>query len=224
MRLSEFDYYLPQELIAQEPISCRDECRLLVLNRKEKSFKETVFKDMVKFINKDDLLILNDTCVLKARLIAKRKTGGQLEILLLKEKEPGVWEVLVKPGRKARIGESILFAKGKFIARILEKTPFGGRLVKFSPSDISGLINQYGRLPLPHYIKKEPKEPSCYQTVYAKAEGAVAAPTAGLHFTRELLAQLISCQIKVVYITLHCGLATFRPVKTADIREHQMEA
>jgi S-adenosylmethionine:tRNA ribosyltransferase-isomerase len=223
MKLSEFDYYLPEELIAQEPTPRRDECRLLLLNRRDKSFKETAFKDIVEFINKDDLLVLNDTRVLKARLIAKRKTGGRLEILLLKEKAPGIWEVLVKPGKKARLGENILFADGRLSAEILEKTSAGGRLIRFNPQDIKGIINEYGKVPLPHYIKKELKEPERYQTVYAKNEGAVAAPTAGLHFTKALLDKLISCGVEIVYITLHCGLATFRPVKTADIREHQME-
>ena len=223
MKLSDFDYYLPEEFIAQEPAARRDECRLLVLGRKDKSLKEAIFKDMLEFINKDDLLLLNDTRVLPARLIAKRKTGGQLEVLLLKQREPGIWEVLVKPGKKAHLGEDILFAEGKFSAQILEKTPAGGRLIKFSPPDISELINQYGKMPLPHYIKKELKQPDRYQTIYAKKQGAVAAPTAGLHFTKQLLEKLVSCGVKIAYVTLHCGLGTFRPVKTPDIREHQME-
>ena len=223
MKLAEFEYSLPEELIAQEPASHRDGCRLLILNRRDKHLKEAIFKDIVKFVNRGDVFILNDTRVLPARLIAKKKTGGQLEILLLKEEEPGTWEVLVKPGKKAGLGQSILFAENRFRAEILERTPAGGRLIRFSPPDIRGLINQYGRTPLPHYIKKELKVPDDYQTVYAKKEGAVAAPTAGLHFTKGLLDQLISCGVEIVYITLHCGLATFRPVKTADIREHEMQ-
>jgi S-adenosylmethionine:tRNA ribosyltransferase-isomerase len=223
MKLSEFHYYLPEELIAQEPISRRDECRLLVLNRRGKSLKEAIFKEITKFINKGDMIILNDTRVLPARLNAKRNTGGQLEVLLLKERGSGVWEVLVKPGKRARPGESILFAEGRFCAEILEKTPAGGRLIKFIPPDIRKLINNHGQMPLPHYIKKELEVPDYYQTVYAKKEGAVAAPTAGLHFTKTLLKQLTSQGAEIVYITLHCGLATFRPVKSPDIREHQME-
>ncbi|KPK42970.1 MAG: S-adenosylmethionine:tRNA ribosyltransferase-isomerase [Omnitrophica WOR_2 bacterium SM23_29] len=223
MGVSEFDYNLPEELIAQEPMSNRDECRLLVLNRKDKSLKEAFFKDIVEFINKGDLFILNDTRVLPARLFAKRKTGGQLEILLLKDRGQGAWEVLVKPGKKARLGENIYFADGRSSAQILEKTPAGGRLVKFSPVNIRRLMNQYGKMPLPHYIKKELRMPDYYQTVYAKKDGAVAAPTAGLHFTKELLRALYHRGVEIAYITLHCGLATFRPVKTSDIREHRME-
>lgn len=223
MELSEFDYYLPEELIAQEPLSRRDESRLLVLNRRDKSLKGIIFKDIVKYIGKGDLIVLNDTRVLQARLTARRKTGGKLEILLLKEKKPGIWEVLVRPGRKATLGESIFFAKGGFSAEILENTPAGGRLIKFSNPDIREIIKQHGKMPTPHYIKRELKTPDSYQTVYAKKEGAVAAPTAGLHFTQELLDKLVSHGVEIVYITLHCGLATFRPVKTLDIREHQME-
>ena len=223
MNLAEFNYHLPQELIAQEPLSRRDQCRLLILDRQHKSLKETVFKDIVKLFNKGDLFILNDTRVLPARLTAKRNSGGRLEVLLLKEKEPGIWEILVRPGKKARLSENIIFADGRFSAQILEKTSAGGRLIRFNPPDIKGLINQYGKMPLPHYIKKELKRPNYYQTVYAKKEGAVAAPTAGLHFTNRLITQLISLGVKIAYITLHCGLATFRPVKTEDIRNHPME-
>ena len=242
MKLSEFDYFLPEELIAQEPISRRDECRLLLLNRREKFQEEAIFKDITQFINKGDLLILNNTRVLPARLSAKRKTGGQLEILLLKEKGPDIWEVLVKPGKRARIGETIIFAEGKFCAEILSRTPTGGRLIKFIPTppgeqghakiqkacgfsscDINKLINKYGKMPLPHYIKRELRVPDYYQTIYAKKEGAVAAPTAGLHFTKRLLNRLISQGVEIVCITLHCGLATFRPVKTPDIQEHYMD-
>lgn len=223
MKLSEFDYYLPEELIAQEPISRRDESRLLVLDRKNQSLKDATFKDIVEIANKGDVFVLNDTKVMPARLIAKRYTGARLEILLLKEKETGIWEVLVKPGKRARLGDNLVFAQGKFCAKILDRTSAGGRLLKFNPPDIRELINQYGSTPLPHYIKKELKETERYQTVYAKKYGAVAAPTAGLHFTKGLLNQLASRGVETAYITLHCGLATFRPVKTADIRNHPME-
>ncbi len=223
MRLSVFNYNLPQELIAQEPAARRDESWLLILSRKDKSFKQTIFKDIIKFIHKGDVLILNDTRVLKARLVAKRGTGGHIEVLLLKQKQPGTWEVLVKPGKKAHLGENISFVDGRFSAEILERTSAGGRLIRFNPADIRSLVNRYGKMPLPHYIKKELKSPDSYQTVYAKKEGAVAAPTAGLHFTKQLLNRLKSHGVEIVYITLHCGLATFRPVKTQDIRRHQME-
>ncbi len=223
MKLSQFYYYLPEDLIAQEPQAGRDRCRLLVVNRKDKSINEVVFKDMVNFINEGDLLILNDTRVIAARLNARRKTGGHIEVLLLRQKSPGVWEVLVKPGRKARVGEEIVFGQGEFSAQILQKTSAGGRLLKFTPSDTRDLIARYGSMPLPHYIKKELKRPDYYQTVYAKKEGAVAAPTAGLHFTRQLLNRLESRGVRVACITLHCGLGTFRPVKTQDIQEHIMQ-
>ncbi|MFH1339047.1 MAG: tRNA preQ1(34) S-adenosylmethionine ribosyltransferase-isomerase QueA [Candidatus Omnitrophota bacterium] len=222
MKLSEFDYRLPGELIAQEPIRLRDESRLLVANRKDKRLKEAVFKDIVELVNKDDVLVLNDTKVLPARLIAAKLTGARLEILLLSETEPGVWEALVKPGKRARPGDNLLFAEGRFCAEVLERTPAGGRLLRFNPPDTRGLINQYGQPPLPHYIKKELKEPGRYQTVYAKKSGAVAAPTAGLHFTTGLLEQLTARGVRIACVTLHCGLATFRPVKTPDIREHPM--
>ncbi|MGD9014743.1 MAG: tRNA preQ1(34) S-adenosylmethionine ribosyltransferase-isomerase QueA [Candidatus Omnitrophota bacterium] len=224
MKLSQFDFSLPKELIAQEPIFPRDQSRLLVLERKTKNLQEAIFKEISKFINKNDLLILNNTRVLPARLTAQRKSGGRLEILLLQEKGPGSWEVLVRPGKKACLGEKIFFADGRFSALIQDKTPFGGRLVRFNPPDIRILINQYGKMPIPQYIKKELANPDYYQTVYAHKEGAVAAPTAGFHFTKRLLDELISCRVEIAYITLHCGLATFRPIKTADVRNHKMEA
>jgi len=223
MKLSEFNYYLPENLIAQEPISIRDQSRLMILNRKDKSINEAIFEDIANYLEKGDVLVLNDTRVLKARLIARRKSGGKLEILLLKEKEPGLWEVLVKPGRKAPLGENIIFAEGKCSAEVLGKTPFGGRLIKFNTANTKELMNQYGRMPTPHYIKKDLERPDCYQTVYAKKEGAVAAPTAGLHFTEDLINRLIAKGVEIVYITLHCGLATFRPVKNQDIGKHRME-
>ncbi|MFC1657781.1 tRNA preQ1(34) S-adenosylmethionine ribosyltransferase-isomerase QueA [Candidatus Omnitrophota bacterium] len=223
-KLTQFEFSLPRQLIAQEPVAHRDESRILLINRKKKSLQEAVFKDIVKSIKRSDLLVLNNTRVLPAKLFARRKTGGKLEILLLKEKDPETWEALVKPAKKALPGEKISFAEGRFSAEIQAKTPCGGRLIRFSAADIQDLMHQYGSMPLPHYIKKELRQPDAYQTVYAQKEGAVAAPTAGLHFTKELLARLISSGTEIVYITLHCGLATFRPVKTADIRAHRMES
>ncbi len=222
MKLSEFDYCLPKEYIAQEPLIPRDECRLLILSRKDMRLRECVFKHIIHFLQEGDLLVLNDTRVLPARLVARRSTGGRLEILLLRQIEPALWEALISPGRKARVGEDILFAEGRLHAEILERTPEGGRLIKFSQPNIQRLIHKYGKMPLPHYIKKELKIPDYYQTVYAKQEGAIASPTAGLHFTRTLLRRLASIGVEIIYITLHCGLATFRPVKSIDIREHRM--
>jgi S-adenosylmethionine:tRNA ribosyltransferase-isomerase len=224
-KLSEFDYPLPKELIAQEPKQRRDESRLLVLNRKRRSLEEAIFKDIVNFTREGDVLVLNNTKVIPARLLGKRETGGKVEVLLLKEKEKGLWKVLVKPGKKAKIGETISFGEGKFRGEILKETENGGeRVIRFNPPDIGELINNYGQMPLPPYIKKEIDSPNRYQTVYAEKEGAIAAPTAGFHFTGRLLKELTSRGVELVYITLHCGIATFRPVKTQDIKEHRMEA
>lgn len=223
MQLSDFKYHLPEGLIAQEPGAKRDESRLLVLNRKNKTLKELVFKEITRFIDAGDVFVLNDTKVLPARLTARRQTGAQLEVLLLKEREAGSWEVLVKPGKRAHLGDNLIFAKGEFTAEVLSRTSAGGRLIKFNPPNIKKLIDQYGQMPLPHYIKQKLRTPNRYQTVYAKHKGAVAAPTAGFHFTRSLLKKLSAKGAGIVYITLHCGLATFRPVKTPDIRNHPME-
>ncbi len=224
LKLSELDYSLPKELIAQEPKDKRDESRLLVLDRKDKSFKEAIFKDIVNFIREGDVLVLNNTKVIPARLFGRRLTGGKVEVLLLKEKEKGLWEVLVKPGKKAGVGEIVSFGEGEFKGEILEKTESGGCLIRFDPPDTRKLINEQGKIPLPPYIKKEIGNPDSYQTVYARKEGAIAAPTAGLHFTGRLLKELTSRGVKIVYITLHCGLGTFRSVNAQDVKEHRMEA
>jgi S-adenosylmethionine:tRNA ribosyltransferase-isomerase len=224
MLLSEFKYYLPKALIAQEPLPKRDESQMLIINRRSQTLKQATFNNIIRFIHEGDVLVLNDTRVLPARLMANRETGAQLEVLLLKEQNPGIWEILVKPGKRAHLGDNLIFAGGKFCAEILDRTSVGGRLIRFNTPNIKQLIYKYGQMPLPHYIKKKLKVPIRYQTVYAKHNGAVAAPTAGLHFTRSLLNKLSSKGAKIVYITLHCGLATFRPVKTPDIRNHHMEA
>lgn len=221
--LSNFDFKIPSSLIAQQPASPRDTSRLLIINRKDKSIKEGIFKDIVAFLNQGDVLVLNNTRVLKARLWGKSPNGGKLEILLLREKRSGLWETLVKPGRRAKIGQSINLSEA-VTAEVLEKTQAGGRLLKFKPENILSLLEDIGTLPLPHYIKREIEDCESYQTIYAKKEGAVAAPTAGLHFTKELLNSIEKKGVTVAYVTLHCGLATFRPVKTADIRQHTLES
>lgn len=224
MRLLEFDYNLPRELIAQAPLTKRDSSRLLILNRKDKSFQESIFKEITGFFDAGDILVLNNTKVLPARLFACRESGGKAEVLLLNEQSAGIWEALVKPGRKIRPQDKLLFTQAGFAAEVLEKTASGTRLLKFKPARIKKLLYDHGAIPLPHYIKTIPKNPGRYQTVYAKKYGAVAAPTAGLHFTRQLLERLACRGIKITYITLHCGLATFRPVKAEDIRNHPMPA
>ncbi|MBI2446959.1 MAG: tRNA preQ1(34) S-adenosylmethionine ribosyltransferase-isomerase QueA [Candidatus Omnitrophica bacterium] len=222
MKVSEFEYHLPQELIAQEPIETRDSSNLLILDRKDKSLKEVIFKEIANFIEEGDVLVLNDTRVIKARLIGKRRTGGRVELLLLREKGEGVWESMANPLKKIRLNEDIYFAEGKFSGKVIEKTEVGTCLIGFNPPGIRNLIIEYGKIPLPHYIKKDINDPERYQTVYAEKDGAIAAPTAGLHFTNELLRELSLKGVKIAYISLHCGPATFKPVIHEDIREHKM--
>jgi len=223
-KLSNFNYELPKSLIAQEPLPKRDSSRLLVVDKKNSAIYETVFKNVAELLKKDDVLVLNDTRVIKAKLIGRNKTGGKIEILLLKEKEKGIWETLVKPGKRAKLGEEFSFGKDGFYVKIIDKTLQGGRVFEFFPKDFMSYLDELGEPPLPHYIKKEIDDFEKYQTIYSKKEGAVAAPTAGLHFTGKLISQIKEKGIKVVCITLHCGLATFRPVRCADIREHKMDS
>lgn len=222
-RSSDFSYELPKNLIAQEPVNPRDSSRLLVVDRKAKSIKEVVFRDIINFFNEDDILVLNDTRVIKAKLEGSNKNGAKIEVLLVKEKEHGIWEALVKPGRRARPGNSIVFTKEGLSAEILDKTAQGGRVLKFSPPDFAFNLEHLGQVPLPSYIKKDIDDPEKYQTVYSKKQGAIAAPTAGLHFTPELIKKIESKGTKIIYVTLHCGLATFRPLKCEDIKEHKMD-
>ncbi|MBU1366257.1 MAG: tRNA preQ1(34) S-adenosylmethionine ribosyltransferase-isomerase QueA [Candidatus Omnitrophica bacterium] len=231
--LSHFNYEIPSSLIAQEPVFPRDSCRLLIVNRKKKSVEEGVFGDVVSFLNRGDVLVLNDTKVIKARLIGRKEAGGKVEVLLLKEREKGIWEVLVKPGKRAKINDTIIFEENtlspsnskhltRLTAKVLDKTPQGGRVLQFFPPNLRSSLGLRGKVPLPPYIKKEIDDSGNYQTVYAKREGAVAAPTAGLHFTQNLLKVIKKKGVEIAHITLHCGLATFRPVKTEDIRDHKM--
>jgi len=218
--LSNFSYELPKELIAQEPLLERDASRLLIVDKKHNTIKETIFKDIIDLLNKGDLLVLNDTRVIKARIKGKNKNGSKIEILLLKEKEQGIWEALVNPAKRAKIGEGIIFEEG-FSAKILDKTWQGGRVLEFFPKKFSSLLERLGQAPLPPYIKKNIDDFEKYQTTYASKEGAVAAPTAGFHFTKKLLEKIATKGVKITYLTLHCSLATFRPVKVEDIREHK---
>jgi len=220
--LSEFGYTLPIELIAQKPQEKRDESRLLILDRQKKTVKEGIFKEIVDFLEKGDVLVLNDTKVIPARIFGRKQTGAKIEVLLLREIEKGLWEALIKPAKRIKLKQKIFFNQNSFWAELLEKKEDGINLIKFNTTDIKELLNKYGKLPIPHYIKKYPDEPNRYQTVYAQKEGAVASPTAGLHFTEELLEKLKLKGINIVYITLHCGLATFRPIKEKDIRKHKM--
>ncbi len=220
--MSNFSYELPKELIAQEPLKERDTSRLLVVNKKTKQIKEVIFRDITGLLKKGDVLVLNDTRVIKARIKGTNKNGSKIEVLLLKEKELGVWEALVNPAKRAKINEEIIFTE-EFRAKILDKTWQGGRMLEFFPKKFSSLLERLGQPPLPPYIKKDIDDFEKYQTTYASKEGAVAAPTAGFHFTKNLLEKIKAKGVKITYLTLHCGLATFRPVKSDDIREHKMD-
>ena len=223
-KLSAYEFSLPKSLIAQAPVSPRDNCRLLVVSRRESTIKETNFKSIVDFFQGGDVLVLNDTKVIKARLFANKETGAKLDILLLREKQIGVWEALLRPARRARINDKLIFYDSQLTARVIATTNQGGRVLEFSPGkDLRQYLERTGKVPFPHYIKRVSEDISDYQTIYAKNEGAVAAPTAGLHFTSDIISELERRGVKIVYITLHCGLGTFRPVKAADIREHKME-
>jgi len=218
-----YDYKIPPSLIAQEPTAYRDNCRLLVLNRRKKSIKEAVFKDIGNFLNPGDTLVLNNTKVIMARLLGVKETGAKLKVLLLKELSPGLWQSLIKPSKRIHIGDAINFEKGNS-AKVISKTQSGLIIIKFNSNNIKKVLPNIGKVPTPPYIKKEVKNINDYQTVYAKKEGAVAAPTAGLHFTQSLLRSLKRKGINVAYITLHCGLATFRPLKVTDIRAHKIDS
>lgn len=226
MKRQDFFYHLPEELIAQEPIEPRDHSRMLVLDRSTGARSDRHFYDITDYLQKGDCLILNDSRVLPARLYGKREpTGGAVELLLLNSKGLDVWEVLAGPGRKARPGDVLTFADGVLKAEVLEITPDGNRLVKFRyEGNFYELLERIGQMPLPHYITHELKDKERYQTVYSKDLGSAAAPTAGLHFTPELLVKLREKGVKIGFVTLHVGLGTFRPVKADDITDHKMHS
>lgn len=227
MKLEEFDYNLPEEQIAQTPIESRDHSRLLVLNKSSGSINHhQVFTDILNYINPGDVLVSNNTKVIPARLIGiKEDTGAKIEVVLLTRKEKDLWEALVKPGKKVKIGTRIVFGEGELIAEAVGTTEAGGRVLKFICDGIfEEILDQLGMMPLPPYIKKELDDGERYQTVYAKVSGSAAAPTAGLHFTPQLIRKIKDKGAIWTEVLLHVGLGTFRPVKVDDIREHQMHA
>lgn len=226
MQLDRFDYHLPEELIAQTPLEDRSASRLLVLHRSTGNIEHKGFPDILGFLCAGDALVLNDTRVIPARLLGQKKGGGGLaEILLLHRREAGLWEALVRPGRRLRPGAEVEFGNGEMTGRIEGELPDGGRLVRFLYKGIfEEILDRLGEMPLPPYIKAKLEDKERYQTVYAREQGSAAAPTAGLHFNPELLKKAESMGIHIVYLTLHVGLGTFRPVKADDIREHRMHS
>lgn len=226
MKVSDFNYNLPKELIAQVPIKDRDQSRLMVLDRKNKTIEHKIFKDIIDYLEPGDCLVRNNTKVIPARLYGvKEETGANVEFLLLKRVDGDIWEVMVKPGKKLMPGVRVEFGNGLLKAEILEKFEDGNRKVKFEYNGIfNEILNEIGLMPLPPYIHEKLKEKDRYQTVYAKYEGSAAAPTAGLHFTDELFKKLQEKGVEVANVTLHVGIGTFRPVKVENIEEHDMHS
>ncbi len=226
MKTKDFYYDLPEELIAQDPLEKREMSKLMVLDKKTGEIEHKVFKDVIDYINPGDCLVINDTRVLPARLYGKRvSTGGIVEILLLKRVDKDIWECLVKPGKKAKIGNKIEFGEGKLVGEIVDIVEEGNRLIKFAYEGIfEEILDEIGTMPLPPYIHHKLKDKNRYQTVYALNNGSAAAPTAGLHFTKELLNKIEEKGIEVVRVTLHVGLGTFRPVKVDDVTKHHMHS
>lgn len=226
MNVKDFYFDLPQELIAQDPLEDRAASRLLVLNKVTGEVRHKGFRDIVEYLKPGDCLVINDTKVIPARLLGvKRDTGAKIEILLLKRRENDIWETLVKPGRKAKPGTVIDFGEGLLTGTVIDTVDDGNRLVQFSYKGIfEEILDCLGQMPLPPYITHQLRDKNRYQTVYAKHEGSAAAPTAGLHFTKELLQQIEDMGVKVARVTLHVGLGTFRPVKTENVLDHHMHS
>ena len=225
MKVSEFNYELPEELIAQTPIKKRDESRLMILNRKEQTIEHKKFKDIIEYLKPGDVLVRNNTKVIPARLYGKKETGANVEFLLLNNIENDIWEAIVRPGNKLHVGTKVIFGDGILEANILEIMPGGTRKVEFKYQGIfNEILDKIGLMPLPPYIHETLKEKDRYQTVYAKYEGSAAAPTAGLHFTPELLQKIEEKGIEIANVTLHVGIGTFRPVKEQTIEEHKMHS
>ncbi len=226
MNTDEFDYYLPEERIAQTPLLDRTASRLLLLDKRTGSYTDESFKNIGNFLKKGDCLVLNDTRVIPARLYgSKKESGGAIEFLLLHRFSTDEWEVALKPGRKAKIGARFEFGGGKLCAEVISILEGGNRRVKFTYDGIfENVLEELGEMPLPHYIKEKLQDKERYQTVYSKNDGSAAAPTAGLHFTNELLEKIKDMGVELAFLTLHVGLGTFRPVKVTDVKEHKMHS
>ncbi|MBU3143922.1 tRNA preQ1(34) S-adenosylmethionine ribosyltransferase-isomerase QueA [Clostridium sp. CF012] len=226
MKVKDFYFDLPKELIAQHPLQKRDESRLMVVNKTSSEIQHKVFKDIIDYLNPGDCLVLNDTRVLPARLIGtKEDTGGKMEFLLLKRIDVNQWETLVKPGKKAKIGTRFVFGNGELRAEVISISEGGSRIVKFEFVGIfEEVLDKLGEMPLPPYITEKLEDKERYQTVFSKQIGSAAAPTAGLHFTDDLLEQIKAKGVKLAFVTLHIGLGTFRPVKADLVEEHEMHS
>ena len=225
MKTSDFFYELPEELIAQTPLEKRDTSRLLVLDRKSGDIAHKHFYDILDYLQPGDCLVMNDSRVLPARLLGHRPTGGAVEVLLLRDLGDKKWECLCKPGRKMQVGNEVIFGNGELTATVVEVQETGNRVVQFHYEGIFlEVLERLGKMPLPPYIKEELQDQERYQTVYSRAVGSAAAPTAGLHWTEELLDNARAKGIKTAFVTLHVGLGTFRPVKAEEITDHHMHA
>lgn len=226
MNVSDFDYELPEELIAQDPIEDRSSSRLLMLDKKTGAIEHHIFRDIIDALNQGDCLVINNTRVIPARLLGvKEDTGAAIEVLLLKRRDNDIWETLVKPGKKMKLGAVVSFGDGTLKGTVVDVVEEGNRLIQFSYEGIfEEILDQLGQMPLPPYITHRLEDKSRYQTVYAKYDGSAAAPTAGLHFTKELLAAIREKGINIAEVTLHVGLGTFRPVKADVVEEHHMHS
>ena len=226
MDVKDFYYDLPEKLIAQDPLEDRSSSRLMVLDKKTGEIEHKIFKDIIDYLEPGDCLVLNNTKVIPARLYgAKEGTDAKIEILLLKRKENDVWETLVKPGKKCKVGTRIIFGDGILVGEVIDIVEEGNRLIKFYYEGIfEEILDRLGQMPLPPYITHQLKDKNRYQTVYAKYDGSAAAPTAGLHFTPELLQQVREKGVEIAEVTLHVGLGTFRPVKESDVLKHHMHS
>ncbi|MBQ6820362.1 MAG: tRNA preQ1(34) S-adenosylmethionine ribosyltransferase-isomerase QueA [Clostridium sp.] len=226
MKVSDFDFDLPEELIAQHPLEKRDTSRLMVLDKNKGTIEHKNFHDVIDYLNKGDTLVLNNTRVMPARLIGEKEgTGGKIEFLLLKRIEGDKWECLAKPGKKAKIGQKFIFGEGKLKCEVVDIVEEGNRIIEFSYDGIfEQVLDELGEMPLPPYITEKLDDRERYQTVYSKEKGSAAAPTAGLHFTEELLQKIKEKGVNIAYLTLHVGLGTFRPVKVDEINDHVMHS
>lgn len=226
MKTSDFYYDLPEELIAQDPLEKRDNSRLMVLHRETGELEHKHFYDVIDYLNPGDCLVVNNTKVIPARLMGmKEETGASIEVLLLKRKEEKVWETLVKPGKKARVGARISFGDGLLVGEVIDVVEEGNRLIRFEYDGIfEEILDRLGQMPLPPYITHQLQDKNRYQTVYAKYDGSAAAPTAGLHFTEELLQKIQDKGVRIAKVTLHVGLGTFRPVKEENVLDHHMHS